>query len=426
MTPSQAVFNLSHLRRGDEREDLRERKNEGRMIKERRRLYDHFARWGFAVVRLDDEGDILRMNHLWKYVVTFFERTSHQDGCVENIPKLSCVPGSRSPLIKTGYVGYPERGMEFLETRLRLESVPHSPLHEKEKTDPVDLFLPKGIAAILGDNGDNILRRAVEAQKMLVSIGREVVLEVMMHALHDIFGKTTDLLDVEAAAKKIVKDFVDDGQMLATTVEDAENDGEEAVCMSPHRLCRYSFVPKNQNQSDSDSDTARESFGAHTDTSFLTLVPASKVAGLEIWCENNAGDGGDKGMWIKPEALAKENYCQNFNGNNDPSWHDRYLVVMAGEITELLTLGQVPSAVHRVLTVRGAKSRYSAPMLMRSRVGAKMDLHKYYGFCTSSGVGLTIETSGQQEKGKNDENIYYKYLKSIDGIEMEELHMILQ
>ena len=68
-------------------------------------------------------------------------------------------------------------------------------------------------------------------------------------------------------------------------------------------------------------------FEAHTDTTFVTLIPCSAIAGLEVWTEVNG--------WVRPEEHA--GCC-----------HEDTVIVMPGEFLHILTAGLFRAAVHRV------------------------------------------------------------------------------
>ena len=142
---------------------------------------------------------------------------------------------------------------------------------------------------------------------------------------------------------------------------------EGAVSMSPHRICRYSNV--NDKKSG-----ASEVFGAHTDTSFVTIVPAAAVSGLEIFDEDSL-------QWYRPELNARK-HARGLDpkGEKDSQfpWHSRYLVVMPGELLQITSRNNVQAAVHRVVATNQTP-RLSAPVLLRARPGTKMDVERYLG-----------------------------------------------
>mmetsp|Transcript_3570 Transcript_3570/g.6739 ORF Transcript_3570/g.6739 Transcript_3570/m.6739 type:complete len:269 (+) Transcript_3570:632-1438(+) len=158
-----------------------------------------------------------------------------------------------------------------------------------------------------------------------------------------------------------LRSLMDDGSLL--------QHGE--VSSSQQRLCHYASpnaVP----------------FEAHTDTTFATIIPVSAVAGLEV---HNAEQG-----WVRPEAA-----CQaDTDGGGGLT-----VVVMAGELLQLLTCGYFPAAVHRV--TRGSDmGRVSAPLLVRGRWQHRI---RTGDLCTNDIV--------------RDE------LREMDGMECRELHNTL-
>jgi len=66
---------------------------------------------------------------------------------------------------------------------------------------------------------------------------------------------------------------MNDGRPLSAGV-DIEHD-EGPVSMSPHRICRYSN--KNNGVDKFSRRKKVASVGAHTDTSFVTIVPAGQA-----------------------------------------------------------------------------------------------------------------------------------------------------
>ena len=128
-------------------------------------------------------------------------------------------------------------------------------------------------------------------------------------------------------------------------------------------MCRYTNL--NQTQS------FKEIFGAHTDSSFITVVPVALVSGLEVYDE-------DAETWYRPELMARKHWeQQQQDSGEESSWHARYVVMMPGELLQLLTRNEVPATVHRVVAVHDGPSRISSPMLLRGRPGTKMDVARY-------------------------------------------------
>ena len=108
------------------------------------------------------------------------------------------------------------------------------------------------------------------------------------------------------------------------------NRGEAST--TAHRLCAY--APTNQT-----------AFGAHTDTSFFTLVPFARVPGLEVLDPSLQ-------RWVCPEA-------------DTVSKGEGHLVLaMPGEFLEVASHGSYEASVHRVRG--GAEKRVSTPLLVRA------------------------------------------------------------
>jgi len=107
------------------------------------------------------------------------------------------------------------------------------------------------------------------------------------------------------------------------------NRGEAST--TAHRLCAY--APTNQT-----------AFGAHTDTSFFTLVPFARVPGLEVLDPSLQ-------RWVCPEA-------DTVRGEG------HLILVMPGEFLEVASNGLYEASVHRVRG--GSEKRVSTPLLVRA------------------------------------------------------------
>uniref|UniRef100_A0A7S4QY55 Fe2OG dioxygenase domain-containing protein n=1 Tax=Ditylum brightwellii TaxID=49249 RepID=A0A7S4QY55_9STRA len=217
------------------------------------------------------------------------------------------------------------------------------------------------------------------------------------------------------AAIRLADELIDDSNPLkAASIEALESTavGEGSVSMSPHRLCRYSNTQQKEEVMD-------EVFGAHTDTTFVTLIPAASVSGLEVYDE-------DAAVWFRPELMARKHWeAERRERGEDPSaltetiqiaagddeteevvipWHARYLIVMPGELLQLTSRNEIPAAVHRVVAAREGQSRLSAPVLLRARTGIKMNVERYFG---------NLDVAGP-------------LLMECQGIPMEDLHDAMQ
>ena len=97
------------------------------------------------------------------------------------------------------------------------------------------------------------------------------------------------------------------------------------------------------------SPAAAQVFGAHTDTTFFTLVPLAPVPGLEVFDPSLRA-------WVCPEAAEGV-------GAGD-------VLVMPGELSEVASRGGLRAAVHRV--VGSPHRRVSTPLLVRADRRATM------------------------------------------------------
>jgi hypothetical protein len=130
------------------------------------------------------------------------------------------------------------------------------------------------------------------------------------------------------------------GGALGSLLDDGTRLSDGQWSSTQHRLCLYH------------ADT-NVPFEAHTDTTFLTLIPCSSIAGLEVWTE--------KSGWVRPE----EHEESRGSGGS--------VVIMPGEFLQVLSAGVFSAAVHRVtrfsstaLASEGQRiTRLSAPLLVR-------------------------------------------------------------
>lgn len=95
----------------------------------------------------------------------------------------------------------------------------------------------------------------------------------------------------------------------------------------------------------------RSNTGAHTDTTFLTVIPCASAPGLEILNPST-------GRWVRPEAAGD---CE---AGAD-------VMLLAGELLQVLGQGGYQAAVHRVVRPAGLSDpRVSTPLLVRGSAGA--------------------------------------------------------
>ena len=176
-------------------------------------------------------------------------------------------------------------------------------------------------------------------------------------------------------SKLVVNELLDDGTYTSSSSND-----DTSICMSPHRLCRYSYPKNTKENNDSSSSTkAKEIFGAHTDTSFVTIIPCASVAGLEVFNE-------DISEWVRPECVAKQHYDKYHRQNDSTPWYSNYVIILPGELLQLMTRSMIVSSIHRVISIQNVnKSRISAPILLRARSNKVMDVEKYFGSVDDGG-----------------------------------------
>jgi hypothetical protein len=381
---------------------------------------------------------------MWKTTSDFFDGiVDSKDGSssADGLPPMRIAEGAGSAHAMVGYASFKDGDNQFLETRLRrcdgalLPREASSAIGEIGTRSLVDAF------RIMSDVGRDVVRivtaaSSVDADSFLTTeVGRPSAgmvgssssrggggggspsiaglsfEEAVVSGILEEGGGNDDgegLSDEDArrragimasnAAILLTEEIMDDGRPLPAGV-DIEHD-EGRVSMSPHRICRYSNdgVEKFSRR----KKVAREIFGAHTDTSFVTIVPAAKVSGLEVFDEDSL-------RWYRPEMNARRHAKKIETGAGDDitdgrhPWHCRYLVVVPGELLQLTSRNNVPAAVHRVVATADAP-RLSAPVLLRARPGTRMDVERYMG-----------------SKGRAG-----SLLLDSDGLRMEEIHDALQ
>jgi hypothetical protein len=190
------------------------------------------------------------LSNMWTTIDEFFH--SDAPSLLARDEPLQTVTGAGSRYAKVGYVSYQQGGMEFVETRwLRNESQ--------------RVLLPQVMDQALGTRGVDALRHAYD---MIADIGSRLVeITVAASTLEAASLEQWPADAAEPAARDMTRQVLDNGRMLEC------DNGQVAtvdcpVSMSPHRICRYSSVLSN---------STHEIFGAHTDSSFVTVsspVPA--------------------------------------------------------------------------------------------------------------------------------------------------------
>ena len=366
-----------------------------------------------------------RLAGMWQATEHFFKHSieAEVDDSIEfALPSMQNVPGAGSRHAVYGYQSFDEGSMRFLETRLQRKSKVLLPtelgevLASEEMSDLVHSFYN------LADIGRDITRIATatisDKKNLFFEQDKNKMPEISGLSLDEMVGFnneanifTKSSVKSASSALRLVEELVDDGRIC----EDFPMD-ESPVSMSPHRMCCYT------GQKRSDGLDAREVFGAHTDTSFVTLVPVASVSGLEVFDESIS-------EWVRPELIAKRHFEEEVEGSGTDSnilngdvpskgessrrtepWHARYVVVMPGELLQIVTQNEVKAAVHRVVAATEGESRISAPVLLRARTRAKMDVSRYYGVF---------------DKDDPDDGVG-KLLQSCDGMNMYDIHNSLQ
>lgn len=180
-----------------------------------------------------------------------------------------------------------------------------------------------------------------------------------------------DLTDLEFHGKIPV------GNSLRLSKLSERDDGLE-FSSSLLRICNY------QHSKRSDDLLA---FGAHTDSSFITIAPVSSNAGLEIFDQRLK-------RWVRPET------------DLDPG----KAIVFVGEFLQLLTKSRFKAAVHRVVYNHNhmAMDRVSCPFLIRGRHEMVINIHD-----------SRYNHPGGAEAVGNDN------MADLDGITVKTMHKLL-
>mmetsp|Transcript_9364 Transcript_9364/g.13751 ORF Transcript_9364/g.13751 Transcript_9364/m.13751 type:complete len:508 (+) Transcript_9364:84-1607(+) len=385
--------------------------------------------------------DAYKLSNMWNTCSKFFDTIQGDDELIRSLPGMKTAEGAGSPHAVTGFSSYDDRSMQFMETRIVRASDESDNTNERtivpdEAVKVIDVGGVNDMVSafdVMYGVGKDICRVAVAAANMEYGafVGMDDSSDEDTQGggsdLPFISGLTFDETEIagiqdedgdfvvsarlsSAAAATMADELIDDGKF------NSRNPDQGGINMSPHRLCRYEGKKKGGDEKY--ESKSQETFGAHTDTSFLTLVPAAEVSGLEIFDE-------DANRWLRPELLARQVWEEErrrkgldpsaltdtvtiFEGGEEREvelpWYSRYVVAMPGELLQIATRNEVGAAVHRVVSVKEGNVRISAPVLLRARSGMRMNLPKYFG---------NIDTTGS-------------LLKECDGMKMEEIHNALQ
>lgn len=326
---------------------------------------------GVLLVDLTDGGESFEsaqtLARMWEAANLFFEKV--QDESVANkLPGMATVTETGSKYAKAGFAVYDNESLKFLETR-----------SDRRTGD----FLPKEANEILGDVGVASMQAAFD---VVAQVGKDVVriATAASSIEHGAFlgsknaDEASQLAHASKAAALMADELVDDGKPLTDSTDASHS--ERSISMSPHRLCRYAEGNEEATTS------AREVFGAHVDSSFITAVPVAAISGLEVYDE-------EAEKWYRPELKARFLWEEEQKSRGkDPSslvdeikdevkipWYCRYIAIMPGEYLQLATRDEVPAAVHRVVAAKGGQARLSAPILLRGRPGTSFVPDRYLG-----------------------------------------------
>jgi hypothetical protein len=347
-------------------------------------VMDALVSHGALIVDLTDGGANFalasKVSLMWNTTRAFFQSLDDDPTLAKYLPQMTSIPAS--PHAKVGYQDS-GNGMQFLETRLMREGGSLVPSEARGVLGREGEKALEEAFGVIVETGKDVIRIATAASTMehfgfvnFENLDRNVVVTSTLEEGKELVSRGGGLSAVKASqgATQLANEIVDNGKIL----EDINVD-EGMVSMSPHRLCRY--WPQNEY-------AHKEVFGAHTDSSFVTIVPVADVSGLEVYDE--AAE-----QWYRPElrarlewqkerearGLDKDALFETFKEGNDDltmPWYARYIVIMPGDFLQIVTRNEVPASVHRVVA-GGPTARMSAPILLRGRPGTKLDVERYLG-----------------------------------------------
>jgi isopenicillin N synthase-like dioxygenase len=214
------------------------------------------------------------------------------------------------------------------------------------------------------------------------------------------------LLDIGSQITSAVlgSDSASMGKLLDDCSRGGKQESESAlantVSNSYQRLIRYLEPPRQQIEGSGENDPA---FWPHVDSTFLTLIPMTAKPGLEVWCpssKNVLNDNlAERGEWVKPIRPIDDAESSRSTAENECNEDDCvYVFALAGEFLQLLSDGNVPTCIHRVIPpqpplLASCESseprekyvpRVSAPLFVRPRRGedATLDIQADLNTCT--------------------------------------------
>ncbi|KAL7475552.1 hypothetical protein ACHAW6_001463 [Cyclotella cf. meneghiniana] len=253
------------------------------------------------------------------------------------------------------------------------------------------LLLPLEVGELVGKNS---LSRAHKGMNTLFDIGSQITSAVLgMDSV-----TTSKLLDDCTR----VTENRQQHKMVSRNADKIADD----VSNSYQRIIRYLEPPSYEVE---ESDAA---FWPHVDSTFLTLIPMPEIAGLEVWCpslrNSESKNLSRRGEWVRPVKPS----AQEATTRTDPSQvavDCIHVVALAGEFLQLLSDGQVPTCIHRViapkpqplgpfgLSPQKYKARVSAPLFLRPRRGEEAILDVKSDLRGWSNRGLYFEKGLLQE-----------------------------
>jgi hypothetical protein len=250
-----------------------------------------------------------------------------------------------------------------------------------------------------------------------------------MNTLFDIGSQITAAVLVmdDASTKKLLDDCSrSTSSSKVDMVPDNHEEIADTMSNSYQRIIRYlkPKQPANDEQTADDNDAA---FWPHVDSTFLTLIPMPEIAGLEVWCPSSryaeSDDLAERGEWVRPmkPTISEENNGAvtivtddgSSSSSSDSDEEDCiHFVALAGEFLQLLSDGQVPTCIHRVIAPKPPspsafgfgtssnqkyKPRVSAPLFLRPRRGEEAVLDVESDLRDSRSTGLYFEKGLMEE-----------------------------
>ena len=376
----------------------------------RRRRHGRSSGSGCAIVRLTGS-DASSVRGLANYAHQFFDAADdggdddarhHAGGGGCSHPSTSSSSGRRATRRKNAllpgvfriddhaFAGYDrdvngEGRMQFLDTRI-LTLPPNNNDGDEERgsndndNNDVDhrhrpILLPLEVGELVGEES---LADALRGMDVLLGIGTQIT-SAVLGMDHRAAGKLIDDGTRDASSRRTTtstsssrREKKDDGRRRCESSMKADD-----VSNSYHRLIRYVEPPPDRSGSgggDDDDDGGGAAFGAHVDSTFLTLIPMPELPGLEVWCPSRdegeeddvACAGGEEGgaaknattrrgggEWVRPTVPLDRRDDDYEGGGNGTTTHHAsscaYVIVLAGEFLQLTSNGRVPVCIHRVV-----------------------------------------------------------------------------